>query len=103
MAQGVHHRPHARHRRTGVRPDDARYAAHAAPPIHSCVMESPSEVTPNVPPGPSWIDALTDEQCKEIFWLYVEEPDRFLNAYPAPLLGAAMRYALRVILAEDRS
>lgn len=66
-------------------------------------MENGSSITPNVPPGPSWIDALTDEQCKEIFWLYVEEPERFLAAHPAPLLGAAMRYALRVILAEHPS
>ena len=55
-------------------------------------------LSPDMPPGTSWIDALTDEQCKEIFWLYVENADEFLAEHPAPLLGAAMRYALRTIL-----
>ena len=49
------------------------------------------------PEGNGWIDDLTDEQCMEIFWLYVDPPDSFLKAHPPALLGAAMRYALRVV------
>lgn len=44
---------------------------------------------------PSWIDDLTDEECMEVFWLYVDPPEPFLEAHPPALLGAAMRYALR--------
>jgi hypothetical protein len=57
-------------------------------------------VDPALPQDPKWIDELSDEQCMEIFWLYVESPDEFLNSHPAPLLGAAMRYALRHVLAD---
>lgn len=64
-------------------------------------MESRVAVTPAVPGDPSWIAELSDEQCMEIFWLYVESPDEFLSAHPAPLLGAAMRYALREVLAGE--
>jgi len=49
---------------------------------------------PDQPPA-DWIDRLTDEQCMEIFWLYVDPPEPFLAAYPPALLGSAMRYALR--------
>ena len=55
-------------------------------------------ITPAIPREPGWIDELSDEQCMEIFWLYVESPDEFLRSHPAPLLGAAMRYALRRVL-----
>lgn len=58
-------------------------------------------VSPAVSRDPSWIDEITDEQCMEIFWLYLEAPDEFLRAHPAPLLGAAMRYALRQVLADE--
>lgn len=37
----------------------------------------------------------------EIFWLYVDPPEEFLRSHPAPLLGAAMRHALRLVLAEQ--
>ena len=47
----------------------------------------------------SWIDELTDEQCMEVFWLYVDAPGPFLQRYPPALLGRALRYALRVIVA----
>ena len=47
-----------------------------------------------------WITNLTDDHCKEIFWLYVENPDEFLNAHPPALLGQAMRYALRTVVAD---
>lgn len=57
-------------------------------------------ITPDLPAGSSWIDELSDEQCMEIFWLYVEPPEEFLRSHSARLLGAAMRYALHVIL-ED--
>lgn len=50
-------------------------------------------------PGTDWIDELSDSQCMEIFWLYVDPPEEFLEAYPAPLLGAAMRHALREVTA----
>jgi len=50
-----------------------------------------------VPQGTAWIDELTDEQCMEIFWLYVEPPEPFLERYPPALLGEAMRYALRAV------
>ena len=52
------------------------------------------------PTGTDWIDELSDEQCMEIFWLYVDPPEPFLEAYPAALLGQAMRYALRQVAAE---
>ena len=45
----------------------------------------------------SWIDELTDEQCAEVFWLYVDPPEPFLRRYPPTLLGQALRYALRAI------
>lgn len=57
------------------------------------------DVTPEPPDGTAWIDELSDEQCMEIFWLYVEAPEDFLRAHPAPLLGAAMRHALRLVVA----
>ena len=47
-------------------------------------------IDPALPRDPRWIDELSDEQCMEIFWLYVESPDEFLGSHPAPLLGAAM-------------
>jgi hypothetical protein len=50
------------------------------------------------PEGSDWIDELADEECMEIFWLYVESPDAFLRAHPPALLGQAMRYALREVL-----
>jgi len=58
-------------------------------------------VRPEVPLGASWIEELSDEQCMEIFWLYVEQPEAFLASRPAPLLGAAMRHALRLVLASE--
>ena len=53
-------------------------------------------VTPEVR-GTAWIDTLSDEQCMEIFWLYVDPPEPFLEAHPPALLGQAMRYALRQV------
>jgi hypothetical protein len=44
--------------------------------------------------GIAWIDALTDAECMEVFWLYVDQPEAFLAAHPPQLLGAAMRLAL---------
>ena len=52
--------------------------------------------------GADWIDALTDEQCMEIFWLYVDPPEPFLAAHPPALLGQAMRYALREVARRER-
>ena len=46
-----------------------------------------------------WIDDLSDAQCMEIFWLYVEPPEPFLRSYPQQLLGQAMRYALHQVFA----
>lgn len=48
----------------------------------------------------NWIDELTDSQCMEIFWLYVDPPEPFLKSYPPALLGQAMRYALREVAAN---
>lgn len=48
-------------------------------------------------PTTDWIDELSDQQCMEIFWLYVDPPEPFLKAHPPELLGAAMRYALREV------
>ena len=45
----------------------------------------------------AWIDEMTDDQCIEVFWLYVDPPEPFLARYPPQLLGAAMRRALREI------
>ena len=49
--------------------------------------------------GDQWIDELSDEQCMEIFWLYVDPPEPFLEAHPPALLGQAMRYALKQVAA----
>jgi len=62
-------------------------------------MSSP---TPNEP-GSDWIDELTDSQCAEVFWLYVDPPEPFLARYPPALLGQALRYALRQVAAETGS
>ena len=51
--------------------------------------------------GSDWIDDLTDDQCLEVFWLYVESPEEFFAKHPKPLLGQAMRYALRAVLAAS--
>lgn len=58
-------------------------------------------VHPRLPDGTAWIDELSDEQCMEIFWLYVDPPEAFLQSHPAPLLGAAMRHALRLVAAAQ--
>jgi hypothetical protein len=58
---------------------------------------------PLLPPhdsGTDWIDQLTDSQCMEVFWLYVDPPEPFLARYPAALLGRAMRHALRQVAAH---
>lgn len=52
--------------------------------------------TPDVA-GTDWIDELADEQCAEIFWLYVDPPEPFLERHPPELLGAALRFALKRI------
>lgn len=44
-----------------------------------------------------WIEELTDSQCMEIFWLYVDPPEEFLASHPPTLLGHAMRHALREV------
>lgn len=49
-----------------------------------------------------WIDEMTDEQCMEIFWLYVENPEEFLNAHAPALLGRAMRFALHEVANQTR-
>lgn len=48
--------------------------------------------------GVAWIDTLSDDQCLEVFWLYLEDPDAFFARYPKPLLGQALRYALREVI-----
>ena len=48
-------------------------------------------------PSTDWIDQLSDQQCMEIFWLYVDPPEPFLEAHPPELLGKAMRYALKEV------
>jgi hypothetical protein len=48
--------------------------------------------------GLAWIDDLTDDQCLEVYWLYLEEPDEFFKKYPKALLGQALRYALRALV-----
>ena len=50
--------------------------------------------------GTDWIDDLEDEQCMEIFWLYVDPPEPFLKRYPPALLGQALRYALKQVAAS---
>lgn len=58
-----------------------------------------SDIAPREP-GWHWIDDLTDAQCMEIFWLYVDPPEPFLERHPPALLGQAMRRALRQVV-ED--
>ena len=55
------------------------------------------------PEKADWIDELSDEQCIEIFWLYVDPPEPFLECHPPALLGQAMRYALRQVAASEES
>jgi hypothetical protein len=50
-----------------------------------------------VPPEGSWIDAMTDAECMDVFSLYVDPPEPFLAAHPPALLGAAMRRALHEV------
>ena len=52
--------------------------------------------------GADWIDEITDSQCMEVFWLYVDPPEPFLERFPPALLGRAMRHALRQV-AEQAS
>ena len=52
--------------------------------------------------GWDWIGELTDAQCMEIFWLYVDPPEPFLQRHPPELLGAALRRALRQVLTDTR-
>jgi hypothetical protein len=54
-------------------------------------------------PGTDWIDDLTDDQCLEIFWLYVENSEELFARHPKPLLGQALRYALRHVIAAEQS
>jgi hypothetical protein len=49
------------------------------------------------PGGSDWIDQLSDSECMEIFWLYVDPPEPFLARHPPPLLGQAMRFALKAV------
>lgn len=51
--------------------------------------------------GTDWIDDISDEQCMEVFWLYVDPPEPFLAAHPPELLGQALRHALRAVLEDD--
>ena len=50
--------------------------------------------------GTDWIDTMPDDECAEVFWLYVDPPEPFLARYPPQLLGAAMRHALRAVFAS---
>lgn len=47
--------------------------------------------------GADWIDEITDSQCMEVFWLYVDPPEPFLERFPPALLGRALRHALRQV------
>jgi hypothetical protein len=53
--------------------------------------------------GTAWIDDLTDDQCLEIFWLYVENSEEFFAKHPKPLLGQALRYALRQVITAEQA
>ena len=59
-----------------------------------------SERPPDRSTNADWIDELSDSQCMEIFWLYVDPPEPFLEAHHPALLGQAMRYALRQVATE---
>ena len=47
--------------------------------------------------GTDWIEDLTDSQCAEVFWLYVDPPEPFLEKFPTALLGRALRQALHEV------
>lgn len=53
--------------------------------------------------GSAWIEDLTDDECLEVYWLYLEEPEAFFKKYPKPLLGQALRYALRALIQGEKS
>jgi hypothetical protein len=50
--------------------------------------------------GTGWIDELTDDQCLEVLWLYLDDPDTFFAEHPKRLLGQALRYALKKVAEE---
>ena len=52
--------------------------------------------------GWAWIDELSDAQCMEIFWLYVDPPEPFLQRHAPELLGQALRRALRQVLTDSQ-
>jgi hypothetical protein len=58
----------------------------------------PRDLTP-IAEGTDWIDRMPDDECMEVFWLYVDPPEPFLAQHPPELLGAAMRRALREVAA----
>lgn len=58
----------------------------------------PIGVTPDFE-GTDWIDTMPDDQCMEVFWLYVDPPEAFLAQHDPALLGAALRRALREVAA----
>lgn len=51
--------------------------------------------------GTAWIDDLADEHCLENDWLYLENPGEFFAKHPKPLLGRALRCALREVFSEQ--
>ncbi len=58
---------------------------------------SNAPLVPQEESGTEWIDELTDSQCMEVFWLYVDPPEPFLERFPPALLGRALRQALREV------
>ena len=51
--------------------------------------------------GTAWIEDLTDDQCLEVFWLYLEAPEEFFGKYPKPLIAQALRYTLRRLMTSE--
>src|SRR5262245_44944449 len=81
-------------------PGDAAARDRTTSHAHGPLMTD--SVTPDVS-GTNWIAELSDDQCAEIFWLYLEDPDVFLRAHRPELIGQAMRFALRLVaMSGDR-
>lgn len=105
ISRGAHHGDAGVAGRRAVRQVEGQ----RAPPLLSQGLASltphPSHLTPlsitPTTPGTDWIDDLTDSQCMEVFWLYVDPPEEFLERHRPELLGAAMRWALKQIARSE--
>jgi len=46
-----------------------------------------------------WIEQMSDDECVEVLRLYAESAEELVSRHGAPLIAAAVRYALRAVAA----